>query len=346
MSKRYLKLALQFLIFSAFVLTPLLLVAQSLSLDAPGWTFDGVSQRDSLYAGDTVRLTEIYYRDSYSEGIRNNDEPGSKSRQIWARGEDKQTEKNHWSQYGKWTYWYENGAKHLETNNPLDSLSTRYVNQWLLDGTQILREGVGHYYEMEYSGTGTDSVVYEIRGGLKHGSCKIWGSRGDGLGRYLSEIGHCSHNKQEGPKVSYYESGVVKSVHNYSESWLNGSYMLFHENGLLAESGERVRLNRSGVRKFWNEAGQLVKSSNYSNGTLKGKYEEYHANGQVALSGVYIHTTGGDTTYIENLNTGEFEPRYVILDNIPAKHGKWVVYDDTGKVIQVQVYRAGVLVEE
>ena len=320
-------------------------LAQSNRVDTSYFSRTQIMSRDSLYEGDTIRMTESYHavwerlNDSTMTLIEI-DYP----QQIASRGEYLKIGENTWTQYGKWTYWYENGNIRRETQDLNDDLGTRYINQWLPDGTQTLKNGNGHYIEVTWKGLSDwDSVVYEIRNCIKQGHFKRWRTKNGGKSYYLFCQGRLNNNKVDGLKTCYYDNGSLYKIVEYIDHYENGWYQEFYTNGNLKEAGRKAKDDEIGNWKYWNEEGILIKECHFDEGSLKGPYLEYHPNGVVKLSGHYVHISGKVEVMAENEN-GDLELEMRDADDIPVKNGDWQHFNKEGKLMKKEQYIDGKLI--
>ena len=196
---------------------------------------------------------------------------------------------------GFWVHYYKNGEKKMETfdyiykNNT--NAPTRYINMWQQDGLQILKNGIGFYFEKENRGGGEyDSSAYQIKDSLWNGL--FFHYRKHGVSNYyLIETGQFSDAKRYGTfkfrdTVKLFEEETVYDVKESS------TYKYFHPNFKLKEEGRSENGKKEGLGKFYNDKGILIMEVNYKNGSEFGDYKEYHENGSIKVKGQYKHTSG------------------------------------------------------
>ena len=239
---------------------------------------------------------------------------------------------------GFWVYYYKNGEKKSEilqvVSKDNKSLPMRCINMWQQDGIQILKNGVGFYFEKEIKGRGeSDSLTYQIKDSLYNGTFTRY-RKHSGHNYYLIESGQYSDSKKYGAfkfrdTVQLYEEVIVYDTKETS------SYKYFHPNFKVKEEGKTVESKKEGLCKFYNDKGILVKEVNYKSGAEFGDYKEYHDNGALKIKGQYKHIKG----FISN---STFDPqgketiRKSPSDNIPQKTGEWKYYDEKGAVIKTE----------
>ncbi len=249
------------------------------------------------------------------------------------------------TQTGLWTYWYRNGQKQLETldtalKNPFNS-KTKYLNMWFENGTQILNNGNGVYFNDEPHGGGErDSLVFQIKDGNKNG----WYNRYrmyKGSKYFLVETGQYNNDK---------ETGLFKfrdTIRLMSEETLyeNGNeisnYKYLYKNLRTREEGTKINRQQEGVCKFFTQKGILWKEINFKNGSEFGEYKEYYLNGKIKVQGQYTQVIGfvNASSFDAEGNEHMSKERST---TIPKKDGEWKYYDVKGKLIKTKLYKADI----
>jgi antitoxin component YwqK of YwqJK toxin-antitoxin module len=232
---------------------------------------------------------------------------------------------------GFWVYYYKNGEKKLEKIEGAGvATAERFINMWQADGYQILKNGVGFYFEKENRGSGEwDSLAYQIKDSLKNGMFTHYRKHGSSA-YYQIEYGNYSDSKREGffkfkDTVQLYEEET-----NY-DTQETSRYRYFYPNKKVKEEGKTVNSKKEGPCKYFNDQGVLVKEANFKNGAEFGEYKEYHDNGTIKVKGQYTQGKG----FVEHKT---FDPqgvehiRKTASDNVPKKTGVWTYYDDKGNV--------------
>ena len=242
---------------------------------------------------------------------------------------------------GFWVYYYKNGEKKLEkiesigknnTNAP-----TRYINMWQPDGFQILKNGVGFYFEKENRGSGEwDSLSYQIKDSLYNGMFSHYRKHG-ASNYYLIETGQFADSKKYGAFKFRDTAQLYEEETNY-DSKETSSYKYFYSNRKIKEEGKTLETKKEGICKYYNDKGMLVKEANFKNGAEFGEYKEYHDNGALKMKGQYKHTNGF-ITHSTFDPTGKENIRKTASDNIPKKYGEWKYFDEKGTVIKTEVLK-------
>jgi antitoxin component YwqK of YwqJK toxin-antitoxin module len=248
------------------------------------------------------------------------------------------------SPIGFWEYWYEDGAKQLETFETLNG--SNYTNMWLQNGKQILTDGEGFYYQIEPYGNGkNDSLVYQITKGVKHGKFMRYRSY-EKNSYFLAGTGQYENKKKSGLWI--YRDSTIKfhSEIFYVDDEENGISKLFYINGSLKEVGQKTNAKKDGLWKYYDENGKLIKECNFKSNELFGRYNEYYTNGQVKILGQYIHVKGFETIYLTDAFTGKRKKQRLKSDNIVAKDGEWINYDEKGQIIKKETYKKKVVTSQ
>ncbi len=242
---------------------------------------------------------------------------------------------------GFWVYYYKNGEKKSEILQVVSkgntSLPTRCINMWQQDGLQILKNGVGFYFEKETKGRGEfDSLTYQIKDSLYNGSFTCY-RKHSGQNYYLIESGQYSDSKRYG-QFKFRDTVQLYEEETLYDAKTTSAYKYFHPNFKIKEEGKTVDVKKEGLAKFYNDKGTLIKEANYKYGAEFGEYKEYYDNGILKTKGQYKQIKG-----FENVST--FDPQGIEhirkhpSDNIPQKTGEWKYYDEKGNLIQAETLK-------
>lgn len=302
---------------------------------------------DSIYEGGTIRLQKSFYVDT--ESMENSDisEKNHSWMQIESEGEFELIEGKYWIQRGLWKYWDKNGKLKLETFQHNQS-GTKYINQWLPDGTQILRNGNGYFYQIgikRNTDYGHDSAVYEIKDSMKNGVYTVWCPLENG-GFYRCETGQYIDNIQQPVQISFFNNGQVQTIRQYMNKELEGEYHSFFDNGVYSQYGRYHEGLKTGNWKYWNSEGVLIKECRYKKGRLHGHFTEFYSNGNTKQAGSYVHISGTDTITLLDASTFEEIIETEERDDIPVRDGEWYFYNQNGSLLKIEKYRKGELVIE
>jgi antitoxin component YwqK of YwqJK toxin-antitoxin module len=242
---------------------------------------------------------------------------------------------------GFWVHYYKNGEKKLELlenvykNNT--SAPTSYINMWQQDGFQILKNGIGFYFEKDNRGSGEyDSSSYQIKDSLWNGLFFHYRKHG-ASDYYLIETGQYSDAKRYGTFKFRDTVKLYEEETNYDEKETS-TYKYFHSNFKVKEEGKTLNGKKEGLCKFYNDKGTLISEVNYKNGAEFGEYKEYHENGVLKVKGQYKHTSGFVTHTTFDAG-GKENIRKTASDNIPKKYGEWKYYDEKGNLIKSETLK-------
>ncbi len=239
---------------------------------------------------------------------------------------------------GQWTYWYKDGQKKSESYFPLGKNNsippTRYINMWQQDGYQILKNGVGYYYEKENRGGGEyDSLTYQIKDSLCNGSFSRYHKQKE-RNYYLVETGQYSDGKRYGVFKLRDTVKLVEEQTNYDENE-TCTYKYLHLNFKTKEEGKMINGKKEGLNKTYNDKGVLIKEMNYKNDSEFGEYKEYYDTGALKVEGQYTHTSGNITNKTYDAQGNE-HIRKATSNTIPKKTGEWKYYDEKGNVTKTE----------
>jgi antitoxin component YwqK of YwqJK toxin-antitoxin module len=240
---------------------------------------------------------------------------------------------------GLWTYYYKDGQKKSEILFPggKGNLPTRYINTWQQDGFQILKNGIGFYYDKENRGGGEyDSLSYQVKDSLANGMYSHYRKQ-TGHNYYLIETGQFSDGKKYGTFKFRDTVKLYEEETNYDNGEVS-NYKYFHPNFKLKEEGKTVNGKKEGLSKFYNDKGILIKEVNYKKDTEFGEYKEYYDDGALKSTGHYKHTKGFITNSTFD-SQGNVHERKTASDNIPQKSGEWKYFDEKGTLIKTEVLK-------
>ncbi len=266
----------------------------------------------------------------------------------------------HRSDVGLEEHWYTNGQKWKELIKGKGSES-KYLNFWLINGTQTLKSGSGYYYEtsfgnrMSHDSIGlaecSDSCIYRIKDSVRQGDYTRWQKDGNGNKYFLAETGMYSNNKTTGIFKVLYKGGKTNGEWQEKDGVKDGYEKYYYENGKLKWQGQNQAGDMTGMWKFYNEKGYIEEISFHSKNALRGRYTEYYGNGKEKIIGSYYQIEGSrekqvlDTQQRENLVTGKIEKIVVPVERKSVKDGRWKYYNETGRLDLIEIYDKGNLVK-
>jgi antitoxin component YwqK of YwqJK toxin-antitoxin module len=116
---------------------------------------------------------------------------------------------------------------------------------------------------------------------------------------------------------------------------------LYYSNGKKQEESTMVDGLREGVVKWYNQDEIIVAEYNYSKGEFHGEQKSFYLSGDIRTKETYIN--GKQTgEFLEYFEDGAVKQKG-IFDKNGQKDGDWVEFDQTGKKVKTQKYKAGVL---
>lgn len=98
---------------------------------------------------------------------------------------------------------------------------------------------------------------------------------------------------QTGTRRIYYKTGKPYSEYGFQNGDYEGAYTIYHPNGTVAESGNHVKDDLTGTRKYFAEDGTVIKTEEFMSGVQHGKFITYKA-GKVVNEVVFF---GGEPEY-------------------------------------------------
>lgn len=104
----------------------------------------------------------------------------------------------------------------------------------------------------------------------------------------LQSTGRYSNGKRFGTWLSFHENGMISDSATYTiEGWVMGTRMGWHANGYLADSTV-IYPNGSGISIRWWDNGNPSMAGRYAPGFKKqGKWQYFHSNGRLASLETY-----------------------------------------------------------
>lgn len=199
-------------------------------------------------------------------------------------------------------------------------------------------------------------------GGRKIGYWKKYDDRGMVIyeGRFNADI-------PVGEFKYYYPDGKTKAIVFFSDNGYKSTSTTFHYSGKTMTEGSYLDKQKDSLWKYFDINGILLKEEFYSNNQKNGSWKAYFDNGQVAEEmnwkdgvedGPWIqYFTDGQVKMKSNFLNGEKQG--AITYYFPSGHtritgqyensfktGTWYYMNDSSKVIKIEEYEAGKLVDE
>ncbi|MCG8700953.1 MAG: toxin-antitoxin system YwqK family antitoxin [Bacteroidales bacterium] len=180
----------------------------------------------------------------------------------------------------------------------------------------------------------------------------------------LMYIGTFKDGKPVDTLKRYHDNGMMKAIMVFEEGSDHSRITVFYDNGEKSAEGFHKGNKKDSVWKFYSfYTGDLVSSETYVQGVKHGKERVYYANGQISdefiwennikhgmwkqffedgtkkLEARYQHNqlTGGYVVFHTN---GVWMAKGKFIED--QRHGKWMFYDEKGKVKYEINYEFGV----
>lgn len=137
----------------------------------------------------------------------------------------------------------------------------------------------------------------------------------------IKELSNFTNGKPEGKRTLYFESGKIMVVENYKNGNYEGEYKSYFENGGLESEGQFRDNARDGIWKVYYETPKnaVKQEVTFKDNLVNGPAKEYHPNGTLIAEGNKIE----------------------IGDGVDVYDGKVQVYDSLGTLVKVLVYDKG-----
>lgn len=175
--------------------------------------------------------------------------------------------------------------------------------------------------------------------------------------------GYFKNDKPVGELKKYYEDNTPKAILDYAQDGITVRARLFYENGQRAAEGKYLGTKKDSTWNYYSYYDKtLTNKETYQNGVKQGISYKYYPTGQICEEMVWksglregerkqYYQDGKMkclTTFKNNNKTGLFRVYYdndqIELEGSYLKDvmtGKWLKYDETGKLISTVEYVNG-----
>lgn len=194
--------------------------------------------------------------------------------------------------------YYQTGE--LYTQSPLVGWKVNgvAVSYWQEGGVKMLVpyiDSVMNGTVYNYDENGGISSHTEYVNGKRHGLDVSYGSEFTGV-HWVSTgiiifIDTYVEGIQNGPSVSYYESGALRYQSEYKDGVQNGPVISYYESGGVHATATILNGYTEGVRTTYWENGTVAQISDFTNGVLNGRYISYTSDGRLVVSCIYSQGT-------------------------------------------------------
>jgi len=251
--------------------------------------------------------------------------------------------------------------------------SDKYKNNISQEGTFLNNKKEEIW--ITYSKNGNIRTYMTFKDGVINGEVRIYNRNG-----VLQESGKWDGNKWTGEYKFFYDNGNPEYIWTYNESGeRTGVQKYFYEDNSLLIEGYWDRGKEIGIHKEYYQDGRIKRESNWVNGIINGISTEYYATGEVKIvrrfengvldknSVVYYtleNTNDTNTNNNTNNNTNEnntettyntftgtgfntfYNGQHQVIKEGEFKNGilvdgKKFFYNETGKLVRVDIYEDG-----
>lgn len=132
-----------------------------------------------------------------------------------------------------------------------------------------------------------------------------------------------------GPETSYFRSGVIDALNNYSYGQLNGESVSYFSNGSKQSVTSYVNSDKHGYHQLYYKHGQTEEEGWYQDDKMEGTWLNYNELGDLTTSTVYFDNN------LHGIRT-EYYPNGKVYNETIYNSGwieEFIQYDTTGKVI-------------
>ncbi len=153
----------------------------------------------------------------------------------------------------------------------------------------------------------------------------------------LDAIQNYSNGKLHGVQKYYYENGQLSSIENYVNDKLEGEFKSYYEDGQLREIAHYLNDEPHGATSLYFDNGQLFETINYSYGKENGESKTYQYNGQPDKMENYSNgkQDGIQKSYFE----GQLSQIVTYKDGI--RNGEFKDYEQNGYLSQSGLFLNG-----
>ena len=210
--------------------------------------------------------------------------------------------------------------------NEMDGKWTEYKNGKLLT-IDSYEMGANQGLFQEYHPNGHLFRAFMEEGGERQGNSDCYATDSTWMYgvQYLNDVAygvsyldnqgklHANERIDDSKKeiVCYSKDGKVSARLPFAKGIFEGKHSIYYSNGKLQREINYVNDYREGQSKYYYENGILKELYNWKNGTMTGPFNSYFPTGQKEMEGNYISN---------------------------KKTGKWLVYNQSGKVIETLFY--------
>lgn len=256
---------------------------------------------------------------------------------------------------GPWKQYHENGKLKINETFDKGKISGEYAEyyengQLFYKCTYVKGKASGEvtyfdrdgklYFKYTYDGDVTKLARYFDKTGKEVGQSERKAKRlnlttyyPDGYKR--SEAEYNDKSEIIGQETSYFRSGVISAINNYSDGELNGEAIAYYPNGSKQAITQYQDGEKHGYRTLYYKHGQVEEEGWYQEGNLEGTWLNYDELGNLSTRTSYLNND------LHGIRT-EYYPNGKIYNETYYTTGwidEFIQYDTTGKVINHREFK-------
>lgn len=246
---------------------------------------------------------------------------------------------------GYWKTYYENGSLKSEgnrINHRLDSLWLFYNSDGTLKQEIMYRDAVKHGVQKNYNQEGLLVSLERFRNDTLNGFMEYY----DPDSQHLNELKPFENGRAVGKGYEFAKDGRVVTIVNYEAGYVKDRETVNKKDAKGLKQGRWVEF-------YEDEPGFLVRlEGRYKDDLKNGYFREYDKKGLLLTTTKYVN--GEVMENVEELMAVDIERDFhpnaqvkherTYLGGVP--HGVWKEYNDTGAVVNSQIYKQGILLGE
>ena len=230
-------------------------------------------------------------------------------------------------------YWVLNTIKDIASANPYMINGKEIVGDKYLEKGQLV--AIGKTENGKFEGTPIGYWTYLYPSGNIKSEGKYTNGELTGEWKFYYDDGRLkrtlnySSGKLNGLATYYFKDAKTKEYEfNFTDDKRDGSFLVFHRNGIKLEEGTFKDDKLNGAYKEWNEYGILLAEYNFKDGKRNGRSINYFNNGKVQVNMNYKEGER-DGEYTKYFDNGNIDEKGQYKEGIAI--GKWEGYHFNGK---------------
>lgn len=170
-------------------------------------------------------------------------------------------------------------------------------------------------------------------------------SKFDSIGRiYESKYFKCGRLENQFIYNYDKETGYCTKLTVDNNRGINGPYISYFPSGAIYQAGSLAHVTGFKIEYLdGNHDISIISTTNDSALIDVGNFIEYYENGKIKLKGKYSWFYYEISDKPDNITLGE--PVYIKTERIPVKSGKFKYYDQNGRLLKVETWHEGDMIE-